>query len=163
MRSDLIQELCLPEAFARTLPRTPGDYLKWLERWGRSAAEAPFESIRRFIGEAYEPTPKYTLRPAILPGRDFIQNVMTDGRGWSVCSEPGGLYNFVIARAVQFGESRGHPKAEMQALLLPKLEPNPGPGLRQANWGISYECATGFCTVVGRNKSGAERGISQPK
>ena len=152
MRIDLIEELCIPEAFARTLPRTPEEHARWLAMWSLSADRVPFDSIRSVIGRAYEPTAHYLLQPAIFPGHDYIQNVLTDGRGWSVCCELGGLYDFVVARAVQFCVSRGHQTAKAQSLLHPKVERNSGPGRKCGWWAICYERATGFCTVVPSNK-----------
>ena len=156
MRTDLIEELCVPEAFARTLPRTPEEHARWLTMWGQSADRVPFDSIRPFIGRPYAPTEHYLLQPAIFSGQSNIQNVLTDGHGWSVCCEIGGLYDFVFARALQFCESRGHQRGNAHSLFYPKVESNPGPGRRHGWWSIRYECATGYCTVVPSNKSGAK-------
>ena len=152
LRTDLLEELCIPEAYARTLPRTPEEHTRWLTMWGLPADRVPFDSIASVIGRAYEPTAHYLLQPAIFPGHDYIQNVLTDGRGLSVCCELGGLYDFVVARAVQFCVSRGHQTAKAQSLLHPKGERNSGPGRKCGWWAICYERATGFCTVVPSNK-----------
>jgi hypothetical protein len=156
MRTDLIEELCVPEAFARTLPRTPEEHARWLTMWGQSADQVLFDSVSPYIGRPYAPTEHYLLQPAIFPGHDYIQNVLTDGRGWSVCCELGGLYDFVVARAVQFCVSRGHQRAKAQSLFYPKVERNLGPGRKLGWWAIRYECGTGLCTIVPSNKSGEE-------
>ena len=152
MRTDLLEELCISEAYARTLPRTPEEHARWLAMWSLSADRVPFASIAPFIGRPYEPTTHYLLRPAIFSGQSGIQNVFTDGRGWNVCCELGGLYDFVVARAVQFCVSRGHQHSKVQAMLYPKFGMNPGPERRHGWWAIRYEQATGFCTVVPSNK-----------
>ena len=118
MRPDLIEELCIPDAFARTLPRTPAEHARWLAHWGLSATEAPFEGIQPFIGRPYELTARYILHPAILPGSGLLLNIMTDGRGWSVCCEPGGLFSFVIDRAVEFVVGRGSASVVQQIARL---------------------------------------------
>ena len=156
MRTDLIEELCVPEAFARTLPRTPEEHARWLTLWDQSADQVPFHSVRPYIGRPYEPTAHYLLQPAIFPGQDYIQNVITDRRGWSVCCELGGLYDSVVARAVQFCGSRGHQMAKAQSLFYPKVERNLGPGRKCGWWAIRYECGTGLCTIVPSNKGGEE-------
>jgi hypothetical protein len=157
MRRDLVEELCIAETFAYTLPRSPDEHARWLMKWGISAAEVPFHTIASAIGRPYEPTPRYIFHPAILPGRTSVNNVVTDARGWSVSCEFGGLYDFVFARAVQFCESRGHQRSKVQALFYPKLERNPEPRCRYGWWAIEYECATGFCTILPRTKGEANR------
>ena len=154
-RDDLIEELCVPEAFARTLPRTKEAHAQWLVHWGLSAAEAPFEVIQPFIGRPYEPTLRYILHPAIFPGSELLFNIMTDGRGWSVCCEPGGLFSFVIDRAVEFVVGRGYERERMRGMFHPKIEHNPGPKLRHGWWAVSYERTSGFCTIVPHDKLGA--------
>ena len=148
LRPDVIEELCIADAFARTLPRSPEEHARWLAKWGRSAADVPYQSIALAIGRPYELTPRYVLHPAILPGWDYLSNVITDGRGWSVMCEFGGLYEFVFARAVQFCESRGYDRCKVREQLFPKLEKNPGPQCRYGRWALEYERATGFCTIV---------------
>ncbi len=148
LRTDLVEELCLPDAYARTLPKTPEEYAPWIVRWGITAKEVPFEPIRSALGSPYALTPRYVLRPTILPGGAAIQNVATDGRGWSVCCELGGLYDFVINRAAEFVAAIGREAAQARADFYPKVEKNPGLKSSYGKWAIGYEYATGLGTIL---------------
>jgi hypothetical protein len=153
VRTDLIEELCVADAFTRTLPNTPEAHARWIAMWGYSARECPFESIQRYLGRPYEPSLRFLLQPAVLPGREHVQNVVTDARGWSVCCELGGLYDFVMKRAVQFLVSGGFETGREQAEFYPKPGPNLGPKPRYGRLVMGYECATGGCTIFSRDGS----------
>jgi hypothetical protein len=156
IRTDLIEELCVADAFERTLPRTPEAYARWIRTWGRSADELPFDAIKPFVGRPYEPTPHYLFHPAILQGASWVQNVLTDGRGWSICCERDGLYDFVINRAAEFAATRGCDKARALALLLPEPDVKSNQGSQHGEWSIGYECATGLCTILARSRDQTE-------
>ncbi len=156
LRTDLIEELCVPDAFVRTLPRTPEAHARWLAFWNRSADEIQFGSIRPFVGRPYEATARYLLHPAILPGSEHIQNVLTDGRGWSVCCELGGLYEFVIDRAVEFAVSRGCPKPNTRAAFYPAYTGKAERVRRHARWAVGYERSTGLGTILWREQDDTE-------
>jgi hypothetical protein len=118
--------------------------------------ELPFHAIRPFLESPYQPTARYLLHPAILPGGVRVQNILTDGRGWSVRCERYGLYDFVINRAVEYAVRRGYEEGRARALFLPKPGGKECQGRQHGEWSIGYECATGFCTILVRCREGTE-------
>jgi hypothetical protein len=156
LRTDLIEELCIPDAFALTLPRTPEAHARWVSSWGHSAEDLPFHAIRLFLESRYQPTARYLLHPAILREAASVQNILTDGRGWSVRCERYGLYDFVINRAVEYAVSRGYEEGRARALFFPKPGGKEKQGRRHGEWSIGYECVTGLCTILARIRDQTE-------
>jgi hypothetical protein len=108
----------------------------------------PIKEVERLLGSSYKLTERFVLRPAILHGSDWLQNVVTDGRGWSVCTELGGLYEFAINRAAQFVTTFGTDFNRARAQFYPKADGKRTPGPRFGCWALGYDRATGFGTIL---------------
>lgn len=158
LRTDLLEELALAEAFEQTLPRTREAHARWLAQLGRTEKELPFEGIQPFVGRAYEPTPRYIFHPAVFPASDWIFSVVTDARGWSVGCEPGGLYDAVIKRAAEFVASYGCEFPKALAAFYPRCGAALRSGPRHGIWRIGYERATGLATILWPNHNETKEG-----
>ncbi len=150
VRGDLIEELCGGEAISRLLPRNEAQYRHWLTVTGNPAGGYPLIHFHEHVGKIYEPTLRYALHQAILPGYEHPVNILTDGRGWSGWVDYGGLFDFVLLRAVEFAESHGFSPPYPTENLFRKRESNAGSVALRANWFVGYERGSGLCTLLER-------------
>jgi hypothetical protein len=157
MRKDVVEELCLAEQILRTLPRAQKEYEVWLRAGGYSAKELPFADLQSRATKPYQLTERYVLKAPVLPGRLYRSNVITDGNLWPFLTEQGGLFDFVINRAVEFCVSLGmrHEDANDCFRLNPRKEPCGY--VRNPFWAVGYERGTGLCTILELNSDETER------
>jgi hypothetical protein len=160
VREDLLDELCLSDAYRQFLPRNEAAYGPWLKCVGRTRDELPFASVNRFAGKPYRPTPRYLLTAEIVPGTLYRTNLAIDGNGLPQILPHRGLFHFVIERAIHVCVLKGMPESQARLKLLSPF-PRTAPQRRiEAEWAIALEHVGGYCTILVRGAENELRFLS---
>jgi len=146
IRTDLIEELCVPEEMMRLLPRNEEARQHWLGISGQPAVKFPLAELQKFYGRAYEPTARYILRGVVLKGNNYPINVLRDGRGWAIACEGQGLFAFVTRRAIECSVRLGLDRITARACFIPTCDQTPAAVRRNAPWAIGFD--QGVCTIL---------------
>ena len=163
IRPDLLAELCFEEAMTLTLPKTEKAHTRWLSLCGFTAKDYPFVTILEETDLRYQPTHRVLLHTCVLPGNSLRTCLITDARGWSAPCEPGGLFDFVLLRAVEFAAWRGFQKKHAWDYLHAATGMNATPMRRLASWSVGYDRATGSCTILSSEPKDAEAAYLKSK
>jgi hypothetical protein len=157
VREDLLDELCLSDAYRQFLPRNEAAYGPWLKCVGRTRDELPFASVNRFAGKPYRPTPRYLVTAEIVPGTRYRTNLAIDGYGLPQILPHRGLFHFVIERAIHVCVLKGMPEHEARQKFLPELPKAAPQGRIEPAWAVGHEPVSGYCTVVVRGAGSEAR------
>jgi hypothetical protein len=156
-RPDLPEELCVAESMIRLLPRSEERHKEWLRICGHSAKEFPLAKMVARAGKPYQLTSRYVLQAVVLPGNSQHTNLITDGNLWSLACEYGGLFQFVIDRAVELSVFLGLKPETAQAMFVAAVGPGPATTRGYSRWAVGYECASGLCTILAADHAGTTR------
>lgn len=157
VRPDLIEELCVPEIARASLPKTEKQYSAWRQISNIRADQFPLERTVSMRTKPYEATDRYILRPLILAGQARVSTTILDAHGIGVFCESGGLWDFVINRAVEFAVWKRLEEPVARAMLLPNVGRASHTTNVYATWTIGYERRTGLCTLLARDHGDTER------
>ena len=147
----------MPEIMFRNLPRTEEQHQAWLRFCGLVPVSYPLETLKPFVGRVYQPTQRYVLQTVLMPNRLQATNVITDGNLWAVPTEFGGLFDFILLRAVALAAYYGVPPDQAKARLFLQDRKTPDNSRRYAEWAIGYERGTGLCTILEVNRGETKR------
>ena len=150
-RPDLIEELCVAEEMMRILPKNEKERQRWLSRSGQPAGKFSLSTLLACHGHPYVPTERYILSCVVLAGYNFPVHVLRDGRGWAICCEHGGLFAFVVHRAIECAVQLGLDSKTARASFIPTCDKSPAAVRRPALWSIGYD--RGVCTILASSVS----------
>jgi hypothetical protein len=148
IRPDLLEELCFEEAMTLALPKNEKAYARWLNLCGFTAKDYSFIRILEETDLRYQPTNRVLLHTAVLPGHSHRTSLISDARRWSAPCEPGGLFEFVLLRAVEYVGCCGFSRKHAWDCLHVRPEHNRSPLRKMAPWSVGYDQTTGFCRVL---------------
>jgi len=131
-----------------TLPKTEKAHTHWLSLCGFTAKDYPFVKVLEETDLRYQATNRVLLYTSVLPSQSHRTNLIKDAHGWSVPCEPGGLFEFVLLRAVEFAAWRGFPKKDAWDYLHANNGVNTTPFRRIAAWSVGYDRTQGSCTIL---------------
>jgi hypothetical protein len=157
VREDLLDELCLSDAYRQFLPRNEAAYGPWLKCVGRTRDELPFASVSRFAGKPYWPTPRYLLTAEIAPGTRYRTNLAIDNNGLPQILPHRGLFHFVIERAIHVCVLKGLPESRARLKFLPPFPRTAPQGRIESEWALGLDHVNGYCTILVRGREDEER------
>lgn len=161
VRPDLLEELCVENAMELTLPKTGRCYIQWLRISGYTAEAYPFSKLQEETANPYRLTNRVVLQTAVLPGHTNRSNLITDGHRWSALCEQGGLFEFVMLRAVEFAAWRSFSRKDAWNYLHAASGKNNEHLRRLADWSLGYDRTTSICTILaGHNRVIEEKYLS---
>ena len=131
-----------------TLPYTRKHYDQWLDRFGLDAEKHPPGDIILPAGRTYQPTRRYVLCTAVLPGRLLRNNLLFDAKWRTVICESGGLFQFVVIRALEFAIAQGMDGHVAFHKFVVPGQNAPSDKRICAPWAIGYDTVTGHCTIL---------------
>ena len=147
-RRDLIEELCIGEAMARSLPKSIETYQAWLEVCGLTPMDYTLSELKKAAAQPYQPTERFVLQTVIRRGNMQVSNILSDGNRWAVVCENYGLFQAVMDRALELADLLGYAPEKMRDKFVIKAKDNAKNFLRFPAWAIGYERGTGLCTVL---------------
>jgi hypothetical protein len=154
LRPDLLEELCIADSMARLLPRTEQSHKAWLRICGHEAKEYPLARIAALADRPYDLTNRYVLQAVTLPGNVQHTCLMTDKNLWSVACEYGGLFQFVIDRAIELAVFLGLNAEAAQGMFVSPAGPKLAATRRHSRWAVGYERISGFGTILAADRPG---------
>ena len=155
VRTDLLEELGFPETMVRSLPFNESDYLRWLWMSGQPQVKYPLDYLQECRSHPDFRSERHVLSCAILPGRKRPSCFVTDVRGCVAWCEPGGLFQFVLDRAIDCAQRFGFYEIEARTCLIPVAH-NKVLKRSTAKWSIGY-ASDGICTVLARTDPETEQ------
>jgi hypothetical protein len=157
VRPDLPEELCVADSMTRSLPRTEHSHKAWLRICGHTAKEYPLARMASLADRPYELTNRYVLHAVTLPGNVQHTNLITDQNLWSAVSEFGGLFQFVIDRAIELAVYLGVEPGTAQGMFVSPAGPTPATARGHSLWAIGYERVSGLGTILAAHRPGTIR------
>jgi hypothetical protein len=157
VRTDLLDELCLSDAYGLFLPGSSEAYRRWLTSVGRTADEMPWEYVTCFTRKAYRLTPRYLLAAEIVPGTRYRTNLALDGNGLPQVLPHRGLFHFVVERAIHVCVLKGMPESRARLKFLPPFPRTAPQGRIESEWALGLDHVNGYCTILVRGREDEER------
>lgn len=130
----------------RLLPNDEDGRQRWLNRSGQPPKNFPLSTFLECRGRPYLPTDRYILNCVVLAGFNFPMPVLRDERGWAMCCEQGGLFAFVVHRAIECAAHYGMEAKAARTSFIPMGEKTPATVRRPAPWSVGYH--GGLCTIL---------------